>query len=584
VRPSAVAVGASSLRPTPTFADSVHFEGHTFLDPAAPPAYRFPWAMAYSGSPPATLTFDAPSLRSAESITFELRGLVSYDQAIEHHAQITLNGAPILDATWGGDDEVALTASLPAGLLQATGNVLGIAAVEDLGLPYDLFALAAFDVTGQRSYRAENDALAFAARSSASVALTGFSAPPVVLDVSDPARPALLEGARILVAADRTFEVRFQAPADASGRRYFAAVPQAVPLLPSRADEVPAGSADEVMIVAPGLDAALAPLVTARQAQGLRVLVADADAVADAFGYGDHGPQGLQRYLAQLSPAPRHVLLVGKPSVDPHDYLQTGVPDAVPTVLTFAAGWPRFAVSDVALVAGPDGRTPFAAVGRLPVSSADELAAWVQKLVAPTAGASGQALWVADAIDPSSGEDDPFFRQESDRLIPLLPALTPTRVYLPEAGKAELLAALAAAPELVAYHGHADALDWSQTGLFTSADVGQLPAAPPFLLVTADCYDGMFAQPNIDPLAQQLAQAAQGGALAAFSASTLVDEGLDPLLDDAIFPPLADPSLRTVGDYTLRAQRALAELQGPASVLLWDYNLIGDPASPLPGR
>jgi len=572
----------------PSFADSLQFQGHTFLDPAAEPAYRFPWAMAYSGSPPVSVEFDAPTLLSASSITFELRGLVDFpDTTTSHHVRISLNGTQLIDSTWNGDEEISLEASLPAGLIRPTGNELAIAAPGDLGMPYDLFALGAFEVTGQHAYVAQDDALGFTAPSSSNVEVTGFSAPPVLLDVTDARRPVLLQHTQLMALPGGGFGVRFHTRPGSSEHRYFAAVPRSPELKSSRAAEVPSGSADYVVIAGPGLGDSLAPLLAAREAQGLSTLQVDAEAVYDAVGFGDHGPEAIHRYLSQLSPPPKYVLLVGKPSVDPHDYLQTGIADLVPTTLPFEAGWARFAVSDAPLVAGPDGRTPFTAIGRLPVSNATQLDAWVQKLVGQSqvpGNASRTAAWIADAEDPATGNDDPFFRSESDRLIPLLPGLQPTRVYMPSAEKSDLFAALRQSPDLVVYHGHGDALDWSQAGLLTSGDLSSLPPVRPFMLVTVDCYDGMFAQPNLDPLTQQLAELASGGAVAAFAASTLVDQGIDPWFDDAVFPELSRPGLVTVGDFTLAAQRNLAALGGAGSVLLLDYNLIGDPASPLPLR
>src|SRR5262249_46901407 len=101
---------------------------------------------------------------------------------------------------------------------------------------------------------------------------------------------------------------------------------------------------------------------------------------------------------------------------------------------------------------------------------------------------------------------------------------------------------------------------------------------------TLDCWDGMFSMPAVDALSQQLAQLPQGGAIATFSASTVVNQAFDPLVDDQIFPTLADPNVLTVGDFTQRVQTDLAAMGSTARVLLWSYNLIGDPATRLPLR
>jgi hypothetical protein len=304
-------------------------------------------------------------------------------------------------------------------------------------------------------------------------------------------------------------------------------------------------------------------------------------ALDDRFNAGQHGADSLRRYLAQLAPAPRYVLLVGKPTIDPHDYLGTGVPDLVPTEVVLNPAQQTYSVADAPLVQGANGQ-PFAAIGRLPVQGADELSAWVQKLVAYETGRgapSGLGLFAADDRDPVTGATDPFFQSESERLIAEL-GLSPERVYLPHQTTADLLAALAQGPDLITYHGHADGLDWSTEGLLSAGLGLSLPPARPGLLVTVDCWDGMFAMPNFAPLAQQFAEAPQGGAIAAFAASTLVDEADDPFVDDGVFGAWLAPGAARVGDVTQAAQAAYAARPG----VFQAYNLLGDPASHLPNR
>ena len=582
--PATIAVRSATARGPATFVDTSHLEQHLQLDPGAPPDARFPWATVANGWP-AQVSVDAPGLQDATRLSIEVRGQIDFGVAIEHHVQASLNGVPLIDGTWGGTASASFTATVPAGTLLPSGNVLDVTSPGDPGLPYDLFSLVSVDLTGPRSYRAQNDALGFTAAPNQIVQLTGFSAKPTVVDVTNPAAPQLLLGGATTQAADGTFGLGFAAP-NVSGHRYYAAVPRAPALAAARANEVPSGSAQWVAITADGLGSALAPLVSQRQAQGLTTLVVDVEALNDAFGNGEHGPAAIQKYLAQLSPAPQSVLLVGKPSVDPHDYLQTGVPDALPSVIVLDTMEPSYAITDSALVAGADGRTPFAAIGRLPVRDANSLSAWVQKLVGyeQTPGTpSGAAVWAADGTNPATLQADPFFATESDRLAALFP-LSAARVYEPAQGRSDLLNALAAQPDLVSYHGHADGLDWSTSGLLSYSDVPTLPIARPFLLVTVDCWDGMFAMPTFDPISQQLAQLPNGGAIAALASSTLVDESLDVQLDGALFKPLEDPSVRTAGDLVLHAQQNLAAMTGPASDLVHAYNLIGDPATPLPTR
>ncbi|MBI5544714.1 MAG: hypothetical protein HY901_12555, partial [Deltaproteobacteria bacterium] len=356
---------------------------------------------------------------------------------------------------------------------------------------------------------------------------------------------------------------------------------------PSRAGEVPARQADYVAIVGEGLSSALQPLLAKRQADGRKVASVPVEALYDKFGHGHHGPQAIRAFLAQLSPPPRDVLLVGKPSLDPHDYLGTGVPDLVPTPLVVSGDLRIASPADALLVTGPDERTPFAAIGRLPVLTEQELAAWVAKILEyerSSAGPSGLAVFAADDSDPNTGLNDPFFQDSSEALADsMASSFQPVKVYLPQQGKADLLAALARGPDLVSYHGHGGGLNWAPR-LLEASDVPALPAARPFFLVTVDCWDGMFAMPTFAPMAQALAQAPQGGAIAAFSPGGLVDKAHDPLLDEIIYAHLSNPAVLTAGEVARRSHAQLSLLVGPAKDLVFVYNLIGDPATRLPFR
>jgi hypothetical protein len=572
-----------------SFPATVSVEQHQIFDPGATAELRFPWTFAASGAGATVVPFDAPGYQGGPvTITVHLLGMSDFGINPEHHAVMAINGRALPDAEFGGLGEKTFGAALPAGSIQATGNTLSLTAVADLAnVPYDLIGLSSIDLSYARSTRAAGDALHFSAIGGSVVELSGFTRAPVILDLTDPGQPVRIEPAVCGASKGRgpgplepspTF--RFQAPG-AGLRTLYAAVARPAPLFPSRAHEVPPGSADWVAIVGDGLEVALDPLVALRQSQGLSTLTVPVSALYDRFAHGQHGTLAFQRYLAQLSPPPRDVLLVGRASLDPHDYLGTGTPDLVPTPIVITTDLQTVAAFDDGLVAGPDGRTPFAAVGRIPAASPEELEPFIAKLVAYEQGASGpsgRALFAADDQDPD-GAPDAFFETESDSLAAQLTGDQIIKVYLPNQSTPDLLAGLSQAPDLVSYHGHADGLDWSTSGLLSAGDLSSFPAARPFLLITVDCWDGMFAMPTFEALAPQMVELGAGGAIAAFAASSLVDESNDPTLDASVFPLLQGSQPATIGEITQRAQTALAAVSGPGSELVRVYNLIGDPAT-----
>ncbi|MGC4113594.1 MAG: C25 family cysteine peptidase [Myxococcales bacterium] len=364
--------------PVASFTSTVHFEEHHFLNVSAGPEDRYLWGWAYSGMAPQAFTVELPDYVDGPVVmSLTLMGLKDFGKDPQHHAVIEVNGRTSLDAKFGPNGPVSYSVTIPAGVMRAGANTVSLAAVSDLGLPYDLLALSSIDVTYTRAYVASGDALTFTADASASVEVAGFSSPPVLLDMTHPALPTLVRGTQEFTDT-RGSGIRFLRGGRGT-RRYFAAVPLTVPVRPSRASEVPAGRADYVAIVGEGLDQALAPLLALRRAQGLSVASVPVEALYDRFSHGQHGPQAIKTYLARMSPPPSYVLLVGKASADPHDYLGLGVPDLVPTPLPMVEDAQMFSPADALLVAGANGRTPFAAIGRLPVLGASEFSAWVDR-------------------------------------------------------------------------------------------------------------------------------------------------------------------------------------------------------------
>ncbi len=572
------------------FTSSVHIEEHHTIFPGAPAEDRFPWGLAWNAEAPIEFPFAAPGhVGGAASVTVELLG-ASYDQQQSHRAEILVNGIVVGAARFTGVGPVTVTATLPAGVLREAGNQLGlrVAAPESGG--FDIVALLAIDLGYQHAFRANGDSLEFTSDARQSIEVTGFSATPALVDMTVPGQPVLLDGAAITSVPSATgalsFSLRFRDATARGPRRYLAAVPRdPATLESSRAADVPPDSADYVVIHGAGLGPALAPLLDLRRRQGLTALAVDVEAIFDRFGHGQHDPGAITSYLSHLHPAPRFVLLVGDATIDPHDYLGTGTADVVPTVVTLAPGFHVYATSDADLL--PADRRASIALGRLPAASPAALAAVVAKIVAyETRGpASGLALLAADGVDPIGHVPDLFFRAQSDSVAGGLPrSLTPLKVYVPEQGAADLMTAFARAPELVIYHGHASALAWSTQSLLTLDDVARLPPVRPFVLTTVDCWDGLFALPWLPSLAEALVMAPAGGAVAALAASSLVDQADDPLFDEALFPRLGDPDIRTVGQWWTRTRTALERAGGRGAAIAGVYNLLGDPATPLPGR
>jgi hypothetical protein len=151
---------------------------------------------------------------------------------------------------------------------------------------------------------AADDRLAFAAHGAAGdVALSGFSGPPTVFDVTDARAPRVVDGAAVERGA-LGWGARFRPSAD--GPHGYEAVagggassPVAVWLQPAMAPPNTMAGADYVVIAHPELLAAAARLAAFRQQQSHRTLVVDVATLYAAYSGGMPEPAAIRRFLAE---------------------------------------------------------------------------------------------------------------------------------------------------------------------------------------------------------------------------------------------------------------------------------------------
>lgn len=442
----------------------------------------------------------------------------------DHRLLIFLNDAFVSDAPWDGAGPHLVTAAIPEGVLLAGENQLRIEAPGDTGALADSVQLHWVEIDH-----------------------------PLAVDAA--AAP----------------EVR--AP--------LAIRPPAASTLPDWP-----GGADLLIVTVPQFRDALAPLVAARAAQGLRVAVVDAEQVYDAFTHGRTDPAAIQALVRHAMgqwtpPAPRYLLLAGDASYDPLGLAGGTEADLVPTqsVYTAFSGWTG---SDVWYALPDDGPTaqPALAVGRLPAQTAGQLAAMVEKTLAyETQG--GDLAWRRDALIVADN-DEPGFADETRAFAEKLTPYRTRQVVVDDDGSATRSAlrdAFRDGTGLIGYFGHGSITLWAQEKVFSVEEVSGLENGDRLPIVfTVTCLSGFFEHPTTVSLGETLLRRQGGGAVAALvpsSAAVLTDQRLLALgLADA----LAKEGLAALGDRVLEAQRALPPLQGGVRDILLTFNLLGDPA------
>jgi hypothetical protein len=147
-------------------------------------------------------------------------------------------------------------------------------------------------------------------------------------------------------------------------------------------------------------------------------------------------------------------------------------------------------------------------IGRLPVSTAQEAANIVAKLITYEQGApSTKAVYVADIDDA----DDPF----EETLCPMqsLISLAPEELFRSKLGGgtgSALLARLAEGAGLVTYLGHGSLQLWDDNVLYTDIAYELTNTTYPFF-VNLTCLNGYFIRPAVDSLAASLTDHTGGG-------------------------------------------------------------------------
>jgi hypothetical protein len=533
------------------------------------------WAWSSNLFPVDPALFDAPGVlpREAASLSLRLVGGTSF----AHHVQVQLNGVTLGDVQWAGTGEQLLTAALPPGTLLPKDNSLSVVTVFDTGAAYEFVLLDWVELSYGRAPVAVDGEARFELSAGHCTQLLGFGPDAEAWDVTDPLRP--VSGG--LTAC---------APSDGRVHRFEAFDPSAAGTPSVRAAERSdlrdrSLQADEVIIVHPSLRAAVEPLVAARGAQGLLVKVVSSTQVYDSFGFGNEGRQPLRQFLRAAHERwrrpPRYVLLVGGANADVRDVMATGVVNLIPTGVLLAGPNQMRAASDSWFVAGDDGVTPFAAIGRLAVDTPADAASLVSKLLAADVqgGPRGSALLAADVSVHANDADFAIASQTVGRRLGQA-GVQPVQVSAADPAAASTVASvLGQGVDLWHYVGHAGTSAWGTYQWLNVAQVSALQNRRFPLLTSYDCLDGMFDNPTTTTLGWAAVSNPTGGAMGSYVPSTIMDprEGhaFDLIVTGALSSSNRGPR---VGDALLWAQQQAA-LQVPLQDFVRTYNLLGDPAS-----
>ena len=168
---------------------------------------------------------------------------------------------------------------------------------------------------------------------------------------------------------------------------------------------------------------ALAPLVNAHQAEGKSSAVVIVNDLYDEFNFGERSPFAIKHFLQAASvywkTPPTYLLLNGRASLDPRNYLGLGNLDLVPTRIV--ASTSLMTASDDWFSDFTDNGMPTIATGRLPVGTVDDATTVVGK-IAGYEGSSTNGAWTDNAVMVADKDDTENFTQDSLTVQANLPA------------------------------------------------------------------------------------------------------------------------------------------------------------------
>jgi uncharacterized repeat protein (TIGR01451 family) len=527
--------------------------------------------------------FDVSSTQVAH-LELSLQGVIV---GFPHDVAVTLNGTSLGDVTFTGQDKGTLSIDIPAGVLTGGNNTVTLTSQNG---DYDSSLVDFIRITYPHLYAADSDQLKFIARAGEELALSGFSGAPTVLDITDPNHPVQLTPRVTSSNGNYTIGVQVPFTSTASTIRdkhvliavaqdHIAATSGVWPNTPSHWHAAQPG-ADIAMVTHGEFASALAPLVQAHQAEGKTSAVIPVIELYDEFNFGERSPFAIKQFLQTAKQnwqkVPSYLLLNGRGSLDPRNYLGFGNLDLVPTrtvqsssLMTASDDW----FSDFA-----NNGMPTIATGRLPVSTLDEATTVVGKIVA-YAGHATNGPWTANALMVADVSDTENFAQDIQTVQSRLPAnMQITDVFTDTVGtaaaRANIVNAINSGQLLVNYLGHGSEEEWSGSDIFDENTVPTLTnnsQLPVFLIM--DCLNGFFQDVYAEPLGVTLMLAPNGGAAAVLASSGLNQPAPQTVLNALVLKNALGPQRTTLGEAVVKAKSKIADPDVRRTFILF-----GDPA------
>ena len=345
-------------------------------------------------------------------------------------------------------------------------------------------------------------------------------------------------------------------------------------------------------------------LANYRATQGLSTLVLDVKDLYNTFNYGIYHPIAIKNFLAYTfdnwSTPPSYAVLIGNGHFNLKNYTGTTKWDTVETNfmlpnLAFVDPWQGEVDSTnlLATIVGSD-PLPDLAIGRIPVDTGAELTTVINKIIAYEALVSqswqDHVIHVADNTPDISGDFPAELDSLSEAYLPS-PRYQTDTIYLDDycdpgdspanctASTVDFVNALnTTGALLVTYNGHASLDSWASEQVFVNDDIPSLTNITQLsIFLSLDCLDGFWVYPNKPSLIAESVEAANGGAVSAFSPTGLGVSSGHLNLAKGFYEALFENHILNLGETALASKLRVYET-GNNLDLLQTYTIFGDPA------
>lgn len=506
----------------------VRIERNRFYAPfAAPGADPWIWDFIDPFSSPQTISFDVPRLASPGTEPVPVRIGFSGAGAHNHTVRATLNGQAVGVTTFAGRTAGMIEGQVPAGTVLGSGNQLTI------------------------EYTASPE--------------TPDDAGLIFLDAVD--LGVRLEPVVAAVPVDRMTPFAYTRP-PMSGVDY--------------------------LIVTHGLFAEGAQRIAEqKRREGYNPAVVDVELAYNRFSAGVVEPNAVRKLLigarSHSGGALRYVLLVGDDTFDPKNNLGRGLVSFIPSLNGMDEVFGRIPSENRYADVNENG-SPELAIGRLPVSTTDQMEVMVDKIIRQDellAAGKGRHLFAVD----NPGEDDPDFRQWAARVAAALPQETAVKWADVSEGAATarsaLLQSLRTGAEATHYFGHGGFEIWTDDGLLTASDADAAAGSGVgTVLFTWACQVQWYQYHLGLTINEALLLAPNGGAVAAVGPAGITEPESQRILYANVYANLMKGM--TLGEAIRRAKIKAIRAGSATRPVVEGFNLLGDPSlrlnwSSLPG-